>query len=516
MERSGRLRKSHLATGALAAALAIAAPTETLSDAVTAGEAYVAGGTAVPTDYPASIAPRGAAAGDVDNDGDVDLADYVQFAAHYAGYANSSLDAERLPSGITAASFINREYLCRPGRDSITVNMIPAQNLDAYVEYRVAPDGPSCRTEVIYNHPANEALAIVLPNLREGTPYRYRVRARSAGCLNFEGLEEHQFTTARRSGETFAFLIGADSHVAKLYLCGRACRDTLTMSREIVSRMAQEEADFFIDLGDTAMTHIWRDGYPAETQQEADARYRIARAHLEGLSAKFPTFFVLGNHEGETGFSGARHSDFLTGISTAARLRYTSNPPNGVNALENFYAFEWGDALFIVLDPFRYTNVGRGPPDDPLQWTLGEEQLAWLTETMNRSDRTWKFLFAHHLVGGAYEPSSPYPAYGEGGAQCADVGEQAQVQELMERYGGHFFYGHNHLFAHGVNDGVHYILTSAYGGELHTNRMYLFEYENVIAEHGYTKVYVAPDRFTFRFIRASGGDVLYEYTVYGP
>ena len=43
---------------------------------------------------------------------------------------------------------------------------------------------------------------------------------------------------------------------------------------------------------------------------------------------------------------------------------------------ENYYEFKWGDAKFIVLDPFRHTttrNRGEGSGGS-WYWTLGEHQ----------------------------------------------------------------------------------------------------------------------------------------------
>ena len=37
-----------------------------------------------------------------------------------------------------------------------------------------------------------------------------------------------------------------------------------------------------------------------------------------------------------------------------------SGPTKGMGRTQNAHAWEWGDALFIVLDPFRRTAVTRG------------------------------------------------------------------------------------------------------------------------------------------------------------
>jgi len=39
---------------------------------------------------------------------------------------------------------------------------------------------------------------------------------------------------------------------------------------------------------------------------------------------------------------------------------------------EEYYAFNWGDGLFIVLNPYLYTE--NKPNKNGWEWTLGKEQ----------------------------------------------------------------------------------------------------------------------------------------------
>ncbi len=88
-----------------------------------------------------------------------------------------------------------------------------------------------------------------------------------------------------------------------------------------------------------------------------------------------------------------------------------STPDQTVGMLEDYYAWEWGDALFIVLDPYRFTPPSRGTTDN---WnpTLGDEQYQWLKQTLETSNAKWKFVFIHQLVGGAGKD-------GRGGVEAA-------------------------------------------------------------------------------------------------
>ena len=62
---------------------------------------------------------------------------------------------------------------------------------------------------------------------------------------------------------------------------------------------------------------------------------------------------------------------------------------------EDYYAWEWGDALFVVIDPFQYTMnlpytpaAGEGTDDavtgNQWSWTLGEQQFNWFKQTTRK------------------------------------------------------------------------------------------------------------------------------------
>jgi hypothetical protein len=86
-------------------------------------------------------------------------------------------------------------------------------------------------------------------------------------------------------------------------------------------------------------------------------------------------FLVLGNHENEEGWNlddmGADIQNSLPILGANARKRFFLNPVpdcfysgndepvsqlDGDHLREDYYAFEWGRALFVVIDPFWYTT----------------------------------------------------------------------------------------------------------------------------------------------------------------
>ena len=80
-----------------------------------------------------------------------------------------------------------------------------------------------------------------------------------------------------------------------------------------------------------------------------------------------------------------------------------------VGLRRDYYAWTWGDALFVVLDAYRYLPSAKPPKWD---WTLGTAQYDWFKQTLEASTSTFKFVFIHHLLGQA-----------RGGARIANLYE---------------------------------------------------------------------------------------------
>ncbi len=86
-------------------------------------------------------------------------------------------------------------------------------------------------------------------------------------------------------------------------------------------------------------------------------------------------------------------------------------PVEFVGLLRDYYAWTWGDALFITLDPYWHSPVvvdnalGTGPGNggrktrDLWDITHGEAQYRWLQQTLAHSKARYKFIFAHHALG---------------------------------------------------------------------------------------------------------------------
>ena len=418
----------------------------------------------------------------------------------------------------------NREFMTSVTKDSALVSMMFTEKVDIYIEHGTFPGDYSKKTATQLNKEPYKLIKIPIENLTEDTKNYYRVRVRKSGEQeNFMSLSERSFMTLRNKGSSFTFDVLTDSHLfLSLYEGTPQPYDGEKIIKKIIDQINADDPDFVLDGGDTAMTHRNTD-FSALTQKGAEHRYQLVRNIYERLNS--PLYLALGNHEGEVGWNSTA-GDHIPGTQEkylAARLRFWPNPTNetyskGGGKFEDYYAFETGDALFVILDSYRYNTLAPQQPDD---WTLGQEQLDWLNKTLRESDKKWKFLFSHHIIGGTRHHAGYN--YGDGGGLLSQTGDQKVINHLMEKYNAQFYYyGHIHLFAHdwanwsdfNRENYTNYVGIGPSGGTgfCKPDRVALYDVP-VKCEKGYLKTNVSPHNVTFAFINYSNGNPLYSYTL---
>lgn len=380
--------------------------------------------------------------------------------------------------------FQNDELLSNPTRSSVTLSLVPAEDAEIYIEYGPSSGYYAMRTDT--QTVANDEPAVFrLDGISPGSEFYYRVRCRKPSSQVFGARRERQARTLRMFHPTFSFAFMSDSHVLWAWV-ERECKGDDTDARyfeKTLENIRASGVDFLVVGGDEALTHsftlreCFMNGestgrHTVSTQREAELRYMVMRTFYETTCHSLPLVFVLGNHDGEAGFvdSSCYYYPNTMEYSINARLKYIPSPSDayGGGPVGNYYAFTAGDALFVVLDVMRYTTVTPRSPED---WTLGEEQLLWLEQTLAVSRKKWKFVFAHHLVGG--DSHTLCYQYARGGAKATQngetngifLGEQAVIHQMMKDYGADiFFYGHDHIFATaekldtgGNGEGIYYV-----------------------------------------------------------
>jgi hypothetical protein len=398
------------------------------------------------------------------NDPDITDVNYVAFEDFFGGEGNAPA---LFLYDTVVDTFIGGPVLSRPTSDSISVSLISRMATDLYVEYGPSPG--------VYTHAVGESQTVLpaidpvinlktqvsktfeITGLSPATRYYYRLRARKNGSSGaYEAGPEYSFITRRPPGESFDFVMLSDSHVG---LNRNVYDEDWELGGRTIAMASSMNPDFFVIGGDEAGTSEF--GHNSDSQYDAYLRYSIFRTLYGPLGNTASQFLVLGNHDGEASY----HDADLQAYSYEARSKYTLNPDDttyafGGGSKENYFAWEWGDALFVCLDAFSYT--GPEDPDDiepyGSAWHLGEDQLNWLETVLSTSQARWKFLFAHHILA-SWEKNG----YGRGGAKYAHDWEQGIIHQMMLEHGAQiFFYGHDHVFADGTADGIHYTLCSQF------------------------------------------------------
>ena len=331
-------------------------------------------------------------------------------------------------------------WLCRPEADSVTVSVLAWDEMDAFIEYG---DGLKTATvKLSSGAPQN----IVLRGLKPDTSYRYRLTYRRPGGEAIQDVTR-SFHTQRKTGETFSFVMQADSHLDN--------NTDVRVYQQTLANMLADQPDFMMDLGDTTMVDKFGRFYT-----RSESQYRAQRYYMGRIAHSVPIFMVLGNHDGEKG-SDPEMSDW----SLKQRHTYFPNPTDG-NDKHSHFAFEWGNALFIALDPF-WPTTKRGASGWDM--TLGETQYRWLTKRLTSSKASLRFVFIHHLVGGLgrdVRGGAKTAAYMEWGGKNGDGSEgfrrnrpgwEMPLHQLFVQNGVNIvFHGHDHLFVKEELDGIIY------------------------------------------------------------
>ncbi|MBY0263178.1 MAG: metallophosphoesterase [Phycisphaerales bacterium] len=440
--------------------------------------------------------------------------------------------------------------LARPTPTSIAVSVAcyePGPS-EGYIEFRRDDAAPITKTAV-QPLPTGKPILFTLDGLSPDTAYVYRVRCRRAAGGDgkpgeFVSTEDFTFHTPRASGRAFSFTVQADSHLdqgvePKCY-------------EQTLANMLAAKPDFMIDLGDTFMTDKRGKEFKSALPQYDAQRYYFSR-----VAHSVPLFMVLGNHDGEKGTSGTGADDIgpwsyaqrtsrfpppLTGAGPLADgTFYTGATAMNDGVGSNYYAFEWGDALCIVLDPYWSTaqrirgGGGRGagggsaqrPNDDPLKptdssWTstLGRTQYDWLTKTLEATHAKYRFVFIHHLVGGmggaesrGGVESSPYFEWGGKNADGTPgfaqhrIGWPMPIHDLLVKHHvSAVFHGHDHLYVSSQRDGVVYQCVPQPGnprGNTRSATQYGYTSGTLHASPGHVRVRIDADNATVEFIRTA-------------
>ncbi len=412
------------------------------------------------------------------------------------------------------------ELLGRPTNKSIVIQAFFDEDAEVSIKYGTVSGTygqQTAWTKITKGEPAE----VLITGLNANTTYFYKYCYRVLGASTSTERPERIFKTQKAPGSAFSFVVQADPHLDE--------QSDSSLYRLSLQNQLADQPDFSIDLGDILMTDKLKNAAGIIPKDTVTYRAHLQRSFYETSAHSVPLFISMGNHEGESGWNLNNTSENIAVWGTLERKKYFLNPaPDGfytgdetvhpyVGVRENFYAWTWGDALFIVLDPYWYTKL---KPDaaNGWRWTLGKAQYDWLRATLETSKAKFKFVFAHQLIGG--DPN------GRGGIEFADLyewggknldgsagfatnrpGWYKPIKDLLtENRVNIFFHGHDHFFMKQEKDCMVYQETPQPSHPNFTSANYAADYGykigDVYPNSGYIRVNVDADKVKVDYVRS--------------
>lgn len=463
----------------------------------------------------------------------------------------------------------------RPTDRSITLSVLSATASEMTIEY-----GPSLAADRLMTGvrsvPAGVPCEFELAELQADTKYSYRVLSQAPREGERQAVHQGTFHTQRAPGSTFTFSVQGDSHPEREGRMYDPALYAITMANARAN-----PPDFHIMMGDDFSIERLINNRSL-TQPAVDQVYALQRSYLGVIGRAASLFLVNGNHEqaARANLDGTPANAAV--LAGRARTRffplpapdafYTGNTEEvpHLGLPRDYYAWTWGDALFVVLDFYWHTSTavdneagGRqragggkqregnrsgsrqrdivekqegGRPRDMWAITLGEAQYRWLEQTLARSAARWKFVFCHHVLGtgrGGVEVAGLYEWGGRdrrGGSSFAEKrpGWSLPIHELMVKSGVTIlFQGHDHLFARQELDGIVYQSCPNPADPTYQafNRE-AYRSGEVLPNSGHLRVTVAPESVRVDYVRSflpadetsdrRNGMLAHSYTLHAP
>lgn len=313
-----------------------------------------------------------------------------------------------------------------------------------------------------------------------------------------------------------------------------------------MQNVIKDAPDFYLTMGDDfSIDPLINRQMLSETA--VDQIYAHQRGFLGVVGRSSALFLVNGNHEqaarcnldgtpnSPAALAGRARTHFFPLPAPDAFYGGDAEQVEHVGLLRDYYSWTWGDALFVVIDPYWHSAVpvdneartdrhdqggmhekgekrNGGGKRDRWEITLGDVQYQWLTKTLTESKARWKFVFCHHVLG-----------TGRGGIECASLFEwggkdRRGVDQFRERRPGWplpihqlmaktgvtiFFQGHDHIYAQQELDGVVYQSCPIPADPTYEafNRD-AYQSGVVLPNSGHLRVTVSPERVKVDYIRS--------------
>lgn len=439
-----------------------------------------------------------------------------------------------LPAELAAFSVLSL-VLGRVTDRSVTVSALSKEAGEGYLEFGTETGKYTRRTAALTFNPG-EPIETVIADLQPNTEYFYRLQFRKPSVTAYAARPEGRFHTQRAAGSTFTFAVQGDSHPERPFM------SEPNLYARTLRLAAATKPDFYVCMGDDFSVEKVRD----MTADGFAQPYLLQRPFLGLVGHAAPLFLLNGNHEQASMFNynqaDVRH-DAAVFAQLARNKYYPTLAPDGfysgdaeelksIGPLKDYYAWTWGDALFVVLDNYWHSPAlvdsgfqekgpdqkggggkGKGGKGDRDWWdlTLGDAQYQWFKRTLEQSKAKYKFVFAHHVLGSGRGGVDECHLYEWGGKNKRGEDEFKQrrpnwampVHQLMVKHGVTiFFQGHDHLYCQQQRDGVVYQevpMPADHGYVCYNEDRYGSGVK--LPNSGFLKVTVSPERVKVEYVR---------------
>lgn len=443
----------------------------------------------------------------------------------------------------------------RPTATSITANIVAQQGSTARLEYGLA-SGQYTSGSVTTPLAGGKPQELELRGLQTVTRYYYRLSLTPSGGAAQAGTEQ-QFQTQRAAGKTFTFELQGDSHPE------RPQQFDAALYAQTLRAVAADRSDFYLLMGDDFSV----DTLQQVNTQTVAQRYSLQRPYLALVGQTAPLFLVNGNHEQASAANlDGSPDNVAVWAQTSRNALYPQPAPDSfysgnatpvphIGLLRNYFAWTWGDALFVVIDPYWHSSNtvdnaferGRDQGDrgdqklqeatrawrDMWDITLGDAQYRWLQQTLEGSHAKYKFVFAHHVLGTGRGGVEQAGLYEWGGRDRRGQDSFAQhrpdwplpIHQLFVKNGvSVFFQGHDHIYARQELDGVVYqTVPQPADPNYATHYESAFRSGVMLPSSGRLRVTVGPERARVEYVRSwlpadvpaghSSGEVAHSYAL---
>lgn len=408
----------------------------------------------------------------------------------------------------TPSALLLPPFLTRPTETSIRITALNGdQPVEAAVEIRREGATDWLRRPLASKVSGRELLDWDVNDLSPATKYDYRVLLRLSSEETFRETAAGSFRTQRKGPASYTAVLITDSHTG--YFPPNS-GPVITLDR-VVQNAARVKGEFVLDLGDNTAWAGSRE-YPQKNSAGALYAYSRYRGQIGPLTLNSPYFSVIGNWCGESG----KFPDESIEIAASVRRALLPGPnhltyPQGGSEREDYYAFSWGDVLYIILNIQTYSKPSNAAKLQSLmsdvnrieEWTLGEKQMAWFESTLQKATERFRFVCMHHPAGGN-AGDQLNTEYGRGGARAWNTGEQRRIHNLMKKHSVQiFFYGHDHVFVDDIVDGIHYALPGSCGAPWKFTKAET-GYERFWPDSGHAQLDVTPEKATATYVNLEG------------